>query len=231
MLSPTKVQEVSFSAAHRELIGRVFDPVGGGPTTRAILFVHGQGSSQESYKHRAEVASASLEAVCLTFNLSGHGESSSNLEKYSPAEHLGDLIAAFDYLASCAAVDRTRIGVCGASYGGYLAALLTVQRYVRRLVLRAPSLAVDHALPSRAPAAPDAQCELDSLKALSGYSGEILIVQSERDEVIPESYISAYLRASHRAQKEVIPDATHALTNPAWDRVFIRYIVDWFRNM
>src|SRR5438270_411791 len=98
MVSPTKIREVFLSAGHRALIGRVFDPVAAGTTTRAILFVHGQGSSQESYKHRAEVASASLEAVCLTFNLSGHGESSSNPEKYSIREHLGDLVAAFDYL-------------------------------------------------------------------------------------------------------------------------------------
>jgi uncharacterized protein len=221
------MQEVFFPAGRHELSGRVFDCAGGGAARRGILFVHGQGSSQESYKHRAETASATLEAICLTFNLSGHGEADANSEKYSVREHLNDVIAAFDYLASNTFLDQQRIGVCGASYGGYLAALLTLRRNIRRLVLRAPSLAVDHNLSI----GPGAQYEFDSLKALAGYEGEILIIQSERDEVIPEAHISAYLRANSRARKEVIPDAMHALTNPAWDRLFIQYIVDWFRGM
>jgi cephalosporin-C deacetylase-like acetyl esterase len=87
--------------------------------------VHGQASSQESYKSGAEVASARLDAVCLTFNLSGHGKDIGDSEEYLVIEHLDDVIAAFDFLASHPAVDRTRIGVCGASYGAYLAALLT----------------------------------------------------------------------------------------------------------
>ena len=225
------MREVSFSAGCRELSGRVFDCLGGGAARRAILFVHGQGGSQESYKHRAEIASASLGAICLTFNLTGHGEPSVNSEKYSVCEHLNDVIAAYDYLASNPLVDRKRTGVCGASYGGYLAALLTPHRYMRRLILRAPSLAVDHDLSNPMSATPDAQYEFDSLKALAGYSGEILIIQSELDEVIPESHISAYLRSNRHARKVVIPEAMHALTNPAWDKQFIRYIVDWFSGM
>jgi len=193
--------------------------------------VHGQGSSQESYKQRAEIASATLGAICLTFNLTRHGEADANSEKYLVVKHLNDVIAAFDYLASDPLLDRQRIGVCGASYGGYLATLLTLHRNIRRLILRAPSLAVDHNLLKPPSADPDAQYEFDSLKALAGYTGETLIIQSERDEVIPESHIDAYLRANPRAGKKVIPEAMHALTNPAWDKLFVQYIVDWFRDM
>jgi len=221
------MREVSFPAGRHELIGRVFDCGGGGTARRGILFVHGQGSSQESYKHRAETASATLDAICLTFNLTGRGEPDANSERNSILEHLNDLISAFDYLSSEALLDRQRIGVCGASYGGYLAALLTEHRNFSRLILRAPSLAVDHDLS----VGPDAQYGFDSLKALASYSGGILIIQSERDEIIPEAHISAYLRANPRAIKEVIPEATHALSNPAWDRLFVRYIVNWFRGM
>jgi dipeptidyl aminopeptidase/acylaminoacyl peptidase len=131
------MRQLIFPSGRRELTGRLFDHVRGGATRRAVLFVHGQGSSQESYKHRAEVASASLEAVCLTFNLSGHGKDIGDSEEYSVVEHLDDVVAAFDFLASHPAVDRTRIGVCGASYGAYLAALLTAHRNFRSLILRA----------------------------------------------------------------------------------------------
>jgi uncharacterized protein len=225
------MRELVFPSGGRELTGRLFDSVRGGATRRAVLFVHGQGSSQESYKHRAEVASASLEAVCLTFNLSGHGKDIGDSGEYSVIKHLDDVIAAFDLLASHPAVDRTRIGVCGASYGAYLAALLTAHRNFRRLILRAPSLVIDNDSPNPYTAQAEAKYELDSLKTLAAYGGRTLILQSEKDEVIPESYIVAYLGANSQVKLEVIPEALHALINPVWNREFIRHIVKWFKDM
>src|SRR6266849_5516812 len=235
MEDSTIMQKLSFPSGNRPLSGCIFSPSrASAGRRRGILFVHGQGSSQIGYDHRARFASAELEAVCLTFDLSGHGGDAARFDRFSVYEHLEDVVAAFDHLASHEAVDRAKVGVCGASYGGYLAALVTAHREVRRLLLRAPSLAGDVDFPGRrrepsvSAEAPDG---FDSLEILARYGGEVLIIESGQDEIIPMSHIAAYLRACSHAQHQVIPEAMHALTDPSWDEVFVKAIVRWFRDL
>lgn len=228
------VQEVSFLSGHRVLVGCVFDQGSVSMGRRGVLFVHGQGSSQKGYEQRARLVSSSLDAVCLTFDLSGHGRDAAKFDRYSVKDHLQDVVAAYDYLASHGAVGKTRVGVCGASYGGYLAALLTAHRDVKRLILRAPSLARDIDFPAqhqRAMPRTGAPKEFDSIGILNQYVGGVLIIESEKDEVIPESHIAAYVRARSNIQHQVIPEATHALTNPKWDEVFVTAIITWFEGL
>jgi pimeloyl-ACP methyl ester carboxylesterase len=170
----------------------------------------------------------------MTFDLSGHGDDAANFARYSVYEHLEDTVAAYDCLASQKGVDRTRIGVCGASYGGYLSALLTAHRTVKRLLLRAPALANDVHFPvrqSEAAIGAGVRDEFDSTKILARYSGEVLIVESEKDKVIPRSNILAYLAACSRGQHYVIPDALHPLTNPVWDELFVKALIRWFKDL
>jgi len=229
-----EMQEVSFTSGNRVLMGCIFDPGRAGTARRGVLFVHGQGSSQKGYEHRARMVSRSLDAVCLTFDLSGHGRDAANFDRYSVYDHLQDVLAAYDYLGSLDDINLGRVGICGASYGGYLAALVTATRAVKRLILRAPSLAKDVQFPTlhgQSPFAKEVPEEFDCIKILGRCAGEVLIVESEKDEVIPKSHIAAYLGACSRAQYQVIPDATHALTNPSWDEVFITAIKNWFEGL
>jgi pimeloyl-ACP methyl ester carboxylesterase len=234
MENSLSTQKVSFSSGNRRLPGFIFGLRPSGAARRGILFVHGQGSSQTGYEHRARSASTELNAICLTFDLSGHGDDAANLARYSVYEHLEDLVAAYDCLVSHRDIDSARIGVCGASYGGYLSALLTAHRAVRRLLLRAPSLASDVVFPARpTPTSQYAEVSeaFDSAVILAGYVGDVLIIESEKDEVIPRSHIATYLRACSRPQHQVIPEATHALTDPKWDELFVKAIVAWFRDL
>lgn len=201
---------------------------------RAVLFVHGLRSDQRGYKFRAEAVSSALDAISLTFDLSGHGDDAPSFCRYSVYDHLEDVLAAYDYLTSHEPVDQARIGVCGASYGGYLAALLTAHRMVKQLILRAPSLASDTTFPrqdQQPPLDPAIPAGFDSLEILRKYHGDVLIIESENDEIIPQSYIEAYKRACSHAHHKVIPEATHALTNPRWDSEFVRHIVTRFRHL
>jgi uncharacterized protein len=226
------MQEVTVPG-RRHVSGRLFNPRGLGEGHRGVVFVHGLASSQRPYEQRARVVSERLDAVCLTFDLSGHGSDSNRGVQYSPADHLDDVLSAYDYLVSRPNVAPDRIGVCGASYGAYLTAVLTGHRAPKRVVLRAPVVLGDVDLLARAGAllpVPRSD-ELDSLAVLSRYSGEVLVVECGRDEVVPASNVGAYVRACQRARHYVIPDAAHALRHERWNEMFVNATIDWFEAL
>jgi uncharacterized protein len=225
------MREIIIDSGGRHLRGAVYgDSEAPGAS---LLFIHGLKSSQAGYKSRAQETSQALGIQCFTFDLSGHGDDAANFDRYSVREHLDDVIAAYDYVAAQDATNPARIGACGASYGAYLAALLSGRRSVKQLLLRAPALASDIDL--RSPWQSDAQDggsgTLDSLSVLSRYNGQVLIVESGRDCRIPHSNIVAYLNACRHAEHNVIPEAKHTLSDPAWSAAFVQAIIRWFSNL
>jgi pimeloyl-ACP methyl ester carboxylesterase len=225
---------VELQCAGRRLDARTFPPPVQGPRGAAVLFIHGWESSQDSYRARAERVSGERGATSLAFDLSGHGESGNQPDSFTLRDHLADSIAAFDYLAASSSVDDRRIGVCGASYGGYLAASLIEHRPVKGLLLRAPALYADSALDLAAEARrpePDAPHGAIPLRNLSDFDRPTLIVESEKDEVIPRSVIDSYLDASPSPSHAVLKHARHALTDPRWDEAFIQLLVEWSRAL
>ena len=233
-MSPT-VTEIVLVWEGRRLAARLFDGSGGASGAPAILFLHGLRSDQRGYESRALAAAQALGAVCLTFDLGGHGESDGDAELLSPREHLAEVCRAYDTLLSAeAAPDRSRVGVCGASYGGLLAALLLAERPVGRLLLRAPALypdaLLDVALAERGELADPAPSSV-ALANLAAFAGETLVLESGRDAVIAHETIEAYLGASPRMRHELMPDATHHLADPAWKARFESLIVEWFGEL
>jgi len=213
-------EAVAIESDGRRLAGLLFgtDAGAGEPTRPGVLFIHGYGSDQRGYRSRAEAVVGAIGAVCLTFDLGGHGESSGTRASLTPLDHRRDALAAYDRLVALPGVDPNRIGVCGASYGAYLAAELVSERPVSRLLLRAPTLVGDAG--GRPPV------------GITTFRGRVLVVESGEDEVIPRSTIAAYLEAcGGRARHEVIEGATHALTDPRWQQAFVDLIVDWFRDL
>jgi pimeloyl-ACP methyl ester carboxylesterase len=183
-----------------------------------VLFAHGYKSSQASYRPRAEALVDALGFVCLTFDFGGHGVSEGNIDDLGLNEHLTDLVASFDELARRDEVDGSRIGVAGASYGAYLAARLVTLRHVKRLLLRAPAL---HSEPGPGG---------DVLAGLGEFAGEILVVQSTHDEVIPPSVIERYLASSSRAHCAKLVGAKHGLT-PEFEQPYGEIVREWFREL
>src|SRR5262249_48619766 len=153
------------------------------------------------------------------FDLHGHGASEG--EATSPVkteEFLDDVIAAYDFLIGQNGVDRTRLGMVGASFGGYLSAILTLKRPVRWLALPAPADCPNGELGS-------------AYEALRQFPGELFLIESEHDEVIPHGVVMGYRTAlgdSSRVRHEVIRGATHQLTEQAWQQRFLDLLIDWF---
>jgi pimeloyl-ACP methyl ester carboxylesterase len=224
-------ESVVFVSGSRELAGHLFSPLSDAPSGIGLLFVHGSDSTQSGYAERAETASERLGATCLTFDLSGHGESGGSRAALSVRDHLEDCREAFDRLAQEPGVDPTRIGVCGASYGGHLGALLTASRTPGSLLLRAPALYADAEL--ELPGGPR-RSSIESLETaaalryLARYEGPSLLVESEHDELIPHGIVEAYLAACRNCRHEVIPDIGHVLDNERARARFLELIVAWF---
>jgi uncharacterized protein len=222
---------ITFDSGDRRLQGAAYG--GGISPIAALLFIHGLESNQAGYASRAQETSQALGIQCFTFDLSGHGSDAANFSRYSVREHLNDVVAAYDYVAALKTTNPARIGACGASYGAYLAALLSSHRPVKQLLLRAPALAGDiDVRSSRQSYAQDSEPEtFDSLSVLSRYNGKVLIVESGKDRSIPHSNIVAYLNACRHGEHDVIPEAGHTLTDPAWNAAFVQMIIRWFSGL
>jgi uncharacterized protein len=230
-----RVQEVRFRSDDRTIQGRVFQPESSETSKMGLLFVHGWRSNQINYESRARTASEALESVCLTFDLGGHGQSSGNIENLTPLDHLRDLTNAFDHLESQHNVQSHRIGICAASYGAYLGALLLPLRPVARLLIRAPALYADEDMGTALDRGRGTEVNLERqtpIENLRRFQGGVLILESGKDEVIPSGVIRAYLDACRgRARHETIANASHSLTDPIWQAAFVAIIVDWFRGL
>lgn len=217
-----------------------------GPDTLipGVLLVHGWDGSQEQYIARAHEI-ASMGCICLTFDLRGHVRHRGERDTVTREENLRDLLAAYDVLASRPAVDPNAIAIVGSSYGGYLGAIVTSLRKVRWLGLRVPALYEDQDWDTpknsldreRLMAYRRQEHEPRSNRALAAcaqFRGDVLIVESERDALVPHAVIQSYRRAFERAQSltyRVISAADHALSNKEWQQTYTSLLVSWFNEM
>ncbi|HEX2826331.1 MAG TPA: alpha/beta fold hydrolase [Burkholderiales bacterium] len=214
-------------------------------TIPGVLCVHGWGGSQQQYLARAREIAA-LGCVSLTFDLRGHARTEPQQSSVSREDNLNDSLAAYDELVDHPAVDAESIAVVGSSYGGYLAALLTTLRPVRWLALRVPALYEDDGwdLPKkqlhkvsdlhayrRRPVRPS---ENRALAACAMFKGDVLIVESENDDIVPHRTIENYVEActhAHSLTYRVISGADHGLTQPAMQRAYTELVVSWLTEM
>lgn len=234
--------KIEIPVAGQQIHGSLLAPTAALP---AILFVHGWGGSQEQDLARAREASG-LGCVCMTVDLRGHDLESEASKTVSREQNLQDLLAAYDWLVQQPNVETSAIAVVGISYGGYLAAILTTLRPVKWLALRAPALYKDAGwqLPKR-------QLHADTdllayrltrlnadeniaLKACSEFRGDALIVESEKDNVVPhpviENYISAFSNASSLTAR-VIAGADHGLTEKGMRKAYTALLIKWLTEM
>src|SRR3954452_17130578 len=209
-----------------------------------FLFVQGWGSGQEVYLARAREIAA-LGCVCLTFEPRGVSRDHPEHESVTREENLRALLAAYDVLAGQPAVDASAIGVVGSSYGGYLTAVLSSLRPVRWLALRVPALYKDEdwALPKRGLDRDElaayrrsavGAAENRALGACAAFEGDVLIVESERDDVVTHPVIANYMAAFERAHSltyRIIAGADHGLSEVPWQQAYTSLLVTWATEM
>jgi len=231
-------EQISLTVAGREIAGTLIAP----PNRKeapGLLFVHGWGASQEQCLPEA-YAVAELGCACLTFDLRGHGARKAERDVVSREDNLRDVLAGYDWLTRGRRV--TPVGIVGTSYGAYLAAIATSLRPLSCLALQAPAIYPDGnwSLPkiklhadsnltvyrSRIVGSQDNR----ALRACATFRGDVLIVSSEYDTVVPrpvsESYVGACSGARSLSRK-IIAHADHGLSEESWRREYRSILQEW----
>lgn len=158
--------------------------------------------------------------------------------------HLKLLDAAADDLFGGAGRDAPSAGLrclLGFSYGGYMGVLLSRTRRLDAMVLRSPAMYGDSGWD-----VPKDQLDLQNiailrkedlgpsdnlaLAAASEFTGQAVLFECERDQVVPHQTHANYHRAlssRRECQWDVIRGADHALENPAHRAEFFARAASW----
>ena len=146
-----------------------------------------------------------------------------------------------EYYALDSAVQGGPITVAGCDFGAYIGAFLAVARPVRHLILRSPTLyadagwsapkeALDRGGVARYRALPIAPSQNRALACCARFEGDVLLVESGHDRVMPPAVAASYAAAFSRARslsRHTLQGADHPLTDPAWQDAYGRLVVGW----
>jgi dienelactone hydrolase len=149
-----------------------------------------------------------------------------------------------DYYALSRSLNGGPAVVLGFSFGAYIGAYLAGARPVRGLVLRSPALYPDEdwATPKEDLDKRDlaeyrqrihAPCENGALGSCARFEGDVLLVDSERDQVIPQPVISSYKAAFVRARsvtRYTLKEADHQLSDPRWQTAYRGVVLSWLNG-
>lgn len=209
-----------------------------------VLLVHGWDGCQEQYIARAHEIAA-LGCVCLTFDMQGHARDRARRANVTREDNLRDVLAAYDLLVGHPAVDGTLVAVAGSSYGAYLGTLLSAERPVRWLSLRAPALYKDEDWTTPKQSLPWSELSAyrasvvtaqhnRALGACARFRGDVMIIESEFDDRVPHTVIENYRTAfagAHSMTYRLIEGADHGLSDEASTQSYTRLLVHWMSEM
>jgi len=236
-------EEVEFRVDREKLKGTIFLPEGEGPFP-GVVFYHGAQSSRKNYLPICQdLANQGLAA--LAFDFRGCGKSSGKLEQLSLVERGIDAQEALNFLMRHPKMDRQKIGICGVSMGAPQAVLMAALKDALKdgnvcfLVLRAPAVYNNwyegekfNTYKQTYEARGDWQGSI-TFRYIGYFRGDLLVVESEHDEVIPHRVVEHYLSRAKKARSRelyVIKGASHNLgdADSPYRQEFKRVVINWF---
>jgi uncharacterized protein len=182
----------------------------GADDKQILLVLHGYTSSRARQRDLISVLVEETGTSALAIDYSGHGDSPFELRDTRPAQHLLEVVLAYDWLREHH--PEATISVMGTSYGGFLAAHLTNYRPVDKLLFRVPaiykpetlydpwSIRLDNADAYRDEMAAYRQDTETQLKHpmfanAAGFQGKSLVVVHGADELVPRETTDAFIKA------------------------------------
>jgi fermentation-respiration switch protein FrsA (DUF1100 family) len=166
-----------------------------------LIYFHGNGELIDYWATEfAEPRSFGFGALLVEYP--GYGRSSGSP---SQASITATALAAYDWATAQPFVDPTRIVAYGRSLGGGAATLLASQRAIAALVLESTftsvrSFAHRFLAPEFAVRDP-----FDSLSLLRAYSGPVLVLHGDRDEIVPPRHAEDLARAARGSNLRYLP--------------------------
>lgn len=239
-------KSVLIQAKGYALKGRLYDKSDKEKAKPAILFLSGWNPGKSVWTtgdFYAGYCTGKMDTVCLTVAFRGMG-SDWDINKLSRSDFLDDAVAAYDYLAGLRGVDPARITVVGESFGSYMASVLSSKRPVKNLVLRVPTdfPADGFADVPQIKFAGNLSREWKlrehyfgesvALKAVHDFKGNMIIIASENDEMVPFQTIENYRIAAAdfgNANYQLMKGAGHGLFSPAKIREYLKILSEWLK--
>jgi len=230
----------------------------GGGRAPGVVFFHGfTGDRMESHWIFIKCARALARAgiASLRFDFFGSGESEGKFRDATLKTEIADAKDAVKFFRRQPGIDATRVGLCGLSLGGLVAASIAHRARAKALVLWSAvahpellhSLAgkLSRPIPGRSgfveydareisPRFLKSLAAVNPLKAVARYRQPTLIIHAEKDESVPASHADDFFLAAGAAHKEliIVPGADHTFSSLAWEREVIARTVAWFgRNL
>lgn len=239
------MKDIEFSVDGLKLQGNLFYPEKLKDKNPTILFVHGWTSEKRRSFSYAE-ALIKLGFIVMVFDMRGHGISEGDINIHSPKEFLKDCVAAYDYCSSIEGVDKENISIVSSSFGGYLSSILTEKRKIKNLILRVPADYANNTFEQSKmgnagenPAVfkwrmiPKKHDETFALQALHNFNSDVLIIESEKDEIVPHPIIQNYINAVKDKDKLthiVLKNAPHSIKDGPFKQEVARILVNWLKD-
>lgn len=234
---------ISFESEGQKVAGSLFSPEKSNAKNPGVLIMHGWQGNRASYVEVAEKFAA-MGLSCLSFDFRGHGESAGDIDILSRKNFLNDAIAAYDTLSRVENVDLANISAIGASFGAYMAAILSEKRPLRSLAFRVPADYPDEGFdqPGIMPSGQAALTEWrshvrnyegsEALRGIHQFKGDLLIIESEKDAMVPHETIQSYMDAAperKRVSHILMKDAPHSLGKlPKLKAEYEQDMLKWF---
>lgn len=235
---------ITFLVNGEKLIGDLYIPDNKDGKLPGVVIYHGSGSSKKRHEDRA-VALAEAGFITFNFDFRGCGESDGDFADQTISKSYQDALGGYDVLISSPLLDRSRVGIWGGSYGGYLATLVTKSRPVKSLLLAAPAIFSDDWREVPVTKIEEEEKEMfrreaelnkkntEALKLISDFKGSLLIEEHEKDEIIPHRIVKAYYDAAVNASPKshvVIKNSPHALHDEKFRKESSKIAVGWFKK-
>jgi len=179
-----------------------------------IVFTHGNGELIDYWLDEFEAMRA-LGLGVLLVEYPGYGRSGGSPSENSIKQAMVD---AYDYLVSRADVDPTRIVAYGRSVGGGAAGALVRERPVAALVLESSFTSVRRMARRHGLFGPLVRDPFDTIGAVAGFEGPVLIIHGSSDRLIPPAHGRA-LAAKARDGELVLLDCGHNDCPRPWREV------------
>lgn len=210
-------KKINFEVGKEKIIGEILGK--GLDNLSDFILFHGAGkSTKERAKEFFDDSLFDVVPSIVTFDFSGHGESTGELKKSSLKQRVLEAQTAIELFTT-----KEQFTVCGSSMGGYIALKMLPLYDIKNLILFAPAIYDKQAFEipfdqgfTEILRKFDSWENSDVLESLEKFSGNLLLFIGKNDEVIPGGVVDLIDKhSSNVARKEIIrfdscPHAIHS---------------------